>query len=167
MPKGKNNKPTVSKSKKADLEMPVGRIGRMLRRGCFYKRYSDATPVYLAAVLEFLVGEVLDLAGVVAKNEGRKRIVPTNIFQGIQEDGGLVDLFSNIVISEGGFNEHIHESLLHLKKSKRSRSRSQSQSQSGKKSMKGRSKSKGKKSQSKGKSKSKGRGRSQKTSQAV
>jgi len=73
----------ISKSKRADLEMPVGRIGRMLRRGCYFKRYSDATPVYLAAVLEFLVGEVLDLAGTICKTEGRKRIVPTNIFQGI------------------------------------------------------------------------------------
>ena len=165
MPAGRpknSKKPTVSKSSRADLEMPVGRIGRHLRRGCYFKRYSDASAVYIAAVLEFLVGEVLDLAGTVCKVEGRKRIVPTNIFKGIQEDDGLVDLFSNIVISEGGFNENIHESLLHLKK--KSKSRSKSQTGSGKKSSskRGRPKSKGK-----SKSKSKGRGRSQKTSQAV
>jgi histone H2A len=163
MPRSK--KPAVSKSKRADLEMPVARVGRMLKRGCYYKRLSDATPVYLAAVLEYLVGEVLDLAGDVCKNEGRKRIVPTNIFKGIQEDDGLVELFSNIVISEGGFNENVHESLLMKKK----RSRSQrSQSQSGKKSQgRGRSKSKSKSKRGRSKSKGKGRGKSQRASQAV
>lgn len=165
MPSKTRTKPTVSKSNRADLEMPVGRIGRMLRRGCYFKRYSDATPVYLAAVLEFLVGEVLDLAGTVAKNEGRKRIVPTNIFKGIQEDDGLVDLFSNIVISEGGFSENVHESLLMKKKKSTSKKRSQSRSgsQMGKSSSKrGRGRPKG----SKSKSKSQRRGRSQKVSQA-
>lgn len=116
----------VTRSKRADLEMPVSRFGRNLKRGCYFKRISDATPVYIAAVLEFLVGEVIDLAGVVCKNEGRKRIVPTHIFKGIQEDDGLVELFSNIVISEGGFNENVHDALLMKKKRSRSRSRSQS-----------------------------------------
>lgn len=125
--------PGVMKSKKADLEFPVARIGRMLRKGCYFQRYSDATAVFLAAVLEFLSGEVLDLAGIQAKNEGRKRIVPTNIFSGIQEDAGLVELFSNIIISEGGCNENIQEVLFadNLKSNTRSQSRSQSQKSKG------------------------------------
>lgn len=164
MPRSKKQS-AVSRSKRADLEMPVGRVGRMLKRGCFFKRISDATPVYMAAVLEFLVGEVLDLAGVVCKNEGRKRIVPSNIFKGIQEDDGLVELFSNIVISEGGFNENIEEALLVKKKS---RSRSQSQKRGRSQSQKrGRSKSKGSKSKGRGRSKSKRTDKSQRASQAV
>ena len=119
----------VTKSKKADLEFPVSRIGTNLRRGHYFGRYSDATPVFLSAVLEFLTGEVLDLAGIQAKNEGRKRIVPTNIFSGIQQDAGLVDLFSNIVISEGGCVQHVHEAMLEFQKKPKSRSTSQSQSQ--------------------------------------
>ena len=180
----KTRKEGITKSKRADVVFPVGRIGRLLRHGSFFKRISDATPVFLASVLEFLVGEVLDLAGTVAKNDGRQRIVPTNIFTGIQEDANLVDLFSNIIISEGGFKDNIHEELFMKKKSK-SRSQSQSQSQAdgkdkdkkkdrkksqsktrdGKKSQ-GKSKSKGAKN-SGSKSKSKGRGKSQKVSQAV
>ena len=88
-----------SKHHKLDLEFPIGRIGRMLRRGSYFKRISDLTPIYMAAVLELLTGEVLDLAAIKAKEEGRQRIVPTNIFTGIQQDKGLVDLFSNIIIS--------------------------------------------------------------------
>lgn len=113
--------------KRLDLEFPVGRIGRMLKRGSYFHRISAQTPIYLASVLELLAGEVLDLAAVKAKEEGRVRIVPTNIFSGIQQDKGLVELFSNIIISEGGFNDNIPEELLHLKKKSRSRSQSQTQ----------------------------------------
>ena len=105
-------KPKLSRSARADLEMPVARIGRHLKKQHYFKRISDATPVFMAAVLQFLVGEVLDLAGIACKNDGRQRIVPSNIFKGIQEDDSLLQLFDNIVISEGGFAEKIHESLL-------------------------------------------------------
>lgn len=118
------------KSKRADLVFPVARIGSKLRHGSYFRRVSDATPVFLAAVLEFLVGEVLDLAGSVTKNDGRQRIVPTNIFTGVQQDANLVDLFSNIIISEGGCLENIHEDLLFIKKKSRG-SRSQSQMSQG------------------------------------
>ena len=169
-----------------DLEFPVGRIGRMLRRGSYFNRISAQTPIFLASVLEILTEEVLDLAAVKAKEEGRQRIVPTNIFSGIQQDKGLVELFSNIIISEGGFNEHVHEELLHNKKKSKSRSQSQANadtadnSRSQSNSMKDKKKEGGmkkdgkgkdpKKSGSKSRSQSKGKGKgpkSQKTSQAV
>ena len=178
--------PAIKKKQKQqdryDLEFPIGRIGRMLRRGSYFGRISAQAPLYLASVLEFLTGEVLDLAAQKAKQEERQRIVPTNIFAGIQQDKGLVDLFQNIIISEGGFNENIPEELLHLKKKSRSRSQSQaraetadnsrSQSNSKKDSGKKRDgKSKDGKSGSKSRSKSKtnqnGKPKSQKTSQAV
>ena len=163
MPRGvkkdADRKPTVSKSARAELEMPVGRIGRHLRRGCYFKRYSDATAVYLAAVIEFLCKEVLDMAGIACKNDGRQRIKPDHIFQGIQEDESFVELFDNIVISEGGFTEHIDPSLLYTKKEIERRQRkamrdAESQSDAKKsqsKSQRGRSKSKGKRSGSQSK----------------
>ena len=178
--------------RKLDLEFPVGRIGRMLKRGSYFGRISLQTPIYLASVLELLTGEVLDLAAVKAKEEGRQRIVPTNIFSGIQHDKGLVELFSNIIISEGGFNDNIPEELLHLKKRSKSRSQSQAQadtadnsrSQSNSKKEKkasgkkddskakeqkeGKGKKSGSKSRSKSKSNPNGKApKSQKTSQAV
>ena len=155
-----NTRPVVSKSSKADLEFPVGRIGRHLRKGCYYKRYSDATAVYLAAVLEYLVSEVLDLAGSACKTEGRKRIVPTNIFSGIQNDDGFVELFSNIIISEGGRSELLHKELekTHYftklaKRRRREESKSQSQSQAGRSKSKSKSKGRGRPRNSKSKSK--------------
>ena len=52
-----------SRSSKAGLQFPVGRIHRMLRKGNYAQRIGAGAPVYLAAVLEYLAAEILELAG--------------------------------------------------------------------------------------------------------
>ncbi|KAK5841513.1 hypothetical protein PVK06_003834 [Gossypium arboreum] len=59
---GPKKKP-VSRSVKAGLQFPVGRIGRYLKKGRYSQRVGTGAPVYLAAVLEYLAAEVLELAG--------------------------------------------------------------------------------------------------------
>lgn len=54
----KKNKP-ISKSKKAGLTFPIGRMNRYLREGKYVERVSASTSVYLAAVLEYLTAEIL------------------------------------------------------------------------------------------------------------
>ena len=44
---------SVSKSTKAGLQFPVGRIARFLKKGRFAARAGGGSPVYLAAVLEY------------------------------------------------------------------------------------------------------------------
>ncbi|URE49794.1 Histone H2A [Musa troglodytarum] len=63
---GPRKKP-VSRSVKAGLQFPVGRIGRFLKKGRYAQRVGTGAPVYLAAVLEYLAAEIppralLDLA---------------------------------------------------------------------------------------------------------
>jgi len=41
-----------SRSAKAGLQFPVGRINRLLKRGNYAQRVGAGAPVYLAAVLE-------------------------------------------------------------------------------------------------------------------
>lgn len=53
-PKGKS----VSKSIKAGLQFPVGRITRFLKKGRYAQRLGGGAPVYMAAVLEYLAAEV-------------------------------------------------------------------------------------------------------------
>jgi histone H2A len=57
-PGGGPRKKTVTKSVKAGLQFPVGRIGRYLKNGRYAKRVGVGAPVYLAAVLEYLAAEV-------------------------------------------------------------------------------------------------------------
>lgn len=51
-------KKAQSRSSKAGLQFPVGRIARFLKAGKYAERVGAGAPVYLAAVLEYLAAEV-------------------------------------------------------------------------------------------------------------
>jgi histone H2A len=55
---GEPRKKSVTKSTRAGLQFPVGRIGRYLKKGRYAQRIGTGAPVYLAAVLEYLAAEV-------------------------------------------------------------------------------------------------------------
>lgn len=61
--KGGRGKPkaskSVSRSSKAGLQFPVGRIARFLKAGKYAERVGAGAPVYLSAVLEYLAAEVI------------------------------------------------------------------------------------------------------------
>lgn len=59
---GGPKKKSVSRSVKAGLQFPVGRIGRYLKKGRYAQRVGSGAPVYMAAVLEYLAAEVLSLS---------------------------------------------------------------------------------------------------------
>ena len=54
---------SLSRSSRAGLQFPVGRIHRFLRKGNYAKRVGAGAPVYMAAVMEYLAAEILELAG--------------------------------------------------------------------------------------------------------
>ena len=60
---GKVKGKSKTRSSRAGLQFPVGRIHRMLRKGSYAERVGAGAPVYLAAVMEYLAAEVLELAG--------------------------------------------------------------------------------------------------------
>lgn len=60
---GKTGAKKKSRSNRAGLQFPVGRIHRLLRKGNYAERIGTGASVYLAAVLEYLAAEVLELAG--------------------------------------------------------------------------------------------------------
>lgn len=63
--KGGRGKPkaskSVSRSQKAGLQFPVGRIARFLKAGKYAERVGAGAPVYLSAVLEYLAAEVCEI----------------------------------------------------------------------------------------------------------
>ncbi|KAI3836869.1 hypothetical protein MKW98_005256, partial [Papaver atlanticum] len=54
---GGDRKKAVTKSAKAGLQFPVGRITRFLKKGRYSRRLGSGAPVYMAAVLEYLAAE--------------------------------------------------------------------------------------------------------------
>jgi histone H2A len=56
--RGGERKKSVSKSTKAGLQFPVGRIARFLKKGRYAQRVGSGAPIYMAAVLEYLAAEV-------------------------------------------------------------------------------------------------------------
>ncbi|KAJ5071595.1 histone h2a [Anaeramoeba ignava] len=92
----------VSRSIKAGLEFPVGRIHRHLREGKFANRVGAGAPVYLAAVLEYLTAEVLELAGNAAIDHGKQRVVPRHIHLAIKSDRELNKFLNGVTIHGGG-----------------------------------------------------------------
>ena len=72
---GRGEKKSTTSSAKAGLQFPVGRIGRYLRQGKYATRMGAGAPVYLAAVLEYLCAEILELAGNAARDNKKVRLV--------------------------------------------------------------------------------------------
>lgn len=79
-----------SRSTKAGLQFPVGRVHRLLKKGNYAHRVGAGAPgmdlsagllyqvahvmlVYLAAVLEYLAAEILELAGNAARDNKASR----------------------------------------------------------------------------------------------
>ncbi|KAF4618183.1 hypothetical protein D9613_011512 [Agrocybe pediades] len=107
-----------SRSAKAGLQFPVGRVHRLLKRGNYAQRVGAGAPVYLAAVLEYLAAEILELAGNAARDNKKQRIVPRHLQLAIRNDEELNKLLGNVVISQGGVVPHIAAELLPSKSNK-------------------------------------------------
>lgn len=105
---GKGGK-SRSQSTKAGLVFPVGRIGSLLRRGRYAKRVSAAAAVYLAAVLEYLVAETLELAGKVKSSNNR--ITPRRLTMAVRHDADLSALLKDVTLSRGGIVPNVHKAL--------------------------------------------------------
>jgi len=159
---GKAKGKAVSRSSKAGLQFPVGRLARYLKKGrsvqnCFDRwlagisspaqrqgpqetrvkylhstyfsmsllgrltafaqqqqlilvcccphRYAErigaGAPVYLAAVLEYLAAELLELAGNAARDNKKNRIIPRHIQLAVRNDEELSKLLGNVTIASG------------------------------------------------------------------
>merc|ERR1712226_205167 len=109
---GKVKNKAKSRSSRAGLQFPVGRIHRLLRKGNYAERVGAVAPVYLAAVMEYLAAEVLELAGNAARDNKKTRIIPRHLQLAIRNDEELNKLMSGVTIAQGGVLPNIQAVLL-------------------------------------------------------
>ena len=117
--KGGSAKKAVSRSAKAGLQFPVGRVHRYLKVGKYATRVGSGAPVYMAAVLEYLCAEVLELAGNASRDNKKTRIVPRHIQLAVRNDEELSKLLGSVTIAAGGVLPNIHQVLLPKKAEKK------------------------------------------------
>jgi histone H2A len=117
--RGKTGGKSNSKSSKAGLQFPVARIGRYLKKGGYATRVGAGAPVYLAAVLEYLCAEILELAGNAARDNKKARIIPRHIQLAVRNDEELNKLLGGVTIASGGVLPNIHAVLLPKKVAKK------------------------------------------------
>ena len=75
----------------------------------------------MAAVLEYIATELLELAGQAANEHGRKTIAPKHLQLAVRNDEELANMMSSVLISQGGFMTNIHPFLLNDKKGKKNK----------------------------------------------
>ena len=102
----------MTKAARAGLQFPVGRIARYLKNSRAAARVGAGAPVYLAAVLEYLAAEVLELAGNAAKDSKKSRIIPRHIQLAVRNDEELNKLLKDATIASGGVLPNIHVALI-------------------------------------------------------
>ena len=102
----------MSRSAKAGLQFPVGRMARFMKKAKVASRVGAGAPVYMAAVLEYLTAEVLELAGNAARDNKKTRIVPRHIQLAVRNDEELNKLMGGVTIAAGGVLPNVHAALL-------------------------------------------------------
>ncbi|CAO4361804.1 unnamed protein product [Caenorhabditis nigoni] len=91
-----------SRSKRAGLTFSVSRVDRKLHEGANGNRISSGASVYLAAVLQYLTSEIVEISAIESKKKNKKRVTPRHITLAIKSDHDFNSLFKDITIAQGG-----------------------------------------------------------------
>jgi histone H2A len=114
----KPKKPGISSATRAELQFNPARCRRNMRKLGSSLRLGGTSSVYMAAVLEYLAAEVLELAGNKARDNKRSRITPRHMLLAIRNDEELRQVCQHATLASGGNMPNIHSVLLKTPKKK-------------------------------------------------
>jgi len=100
-----------SVSARSGLQFPCGAIRSCMKMDC-QQRIGMGAPSYLAAVLEYLTAEILNLAGNAASADKKRRITPRHIQYAFHDDEELSMFAKHVFIPQGGVVPFIGARLL-------------------------------------------------------
>uniref|UniRef100_A0A3B4EXD2 Si:ch211-113a14.19 n=1 Tax=Pundamilia nyererei TaxID=303518 RepID=A0A3B4EXD2_9CICH len=103
---GKARAKAKTRSSRAGLQFPVGRVHRLLRKGNYAERVG------------YLTAEILELAGNAARNNKKTRIIPRHLQLAVRKDEELNKLLGGVTIAQGGVLPNIQAVLLPKKTEK-------------------------------------------------
>lgn len=105
--------PNVSQTRaqKAGLTMPPSRINRAMKSRSGLKRVGGTAPIYMAAVLEYITAEVLEVASNSTAGSKRKRVTPEDVSIALRSDPDLQKVCSGVALYTGDKLEEIAKSL--------------------------------------------------------
>src|SRR5277367_5966166 len=115
VPASKANAKRGTRAARAGLTFPVPRVETMLRNNVGKMRVGAGSAVYLAATLEYLCAELLELSGNASRDNKKARIANRHLMLAIKNDEELNKLFKDFILP-GGVVPNIHAVLLKEKK---------------------------------------------------
>jgi len=120
-----NSKPgTTRKSttaaKRSRLIFPPARARKLIENNAQKGiKISQLACVYLAAVLEYLTAEILELSGNAARNDRKSTISSKHLQLAVRHDNELAIILKDVTIPGGGVLSNIHAVLLKKKPKKK------------------------------------------------
>jgi len=107
------------KSNRAGLQFSTKRVHVLMQKQQMAERVGTGAAVYMAAVLEYLTAEVLELAGNAAREKKKMRIGPHHIMLAVRNDEELNRMLYRVTIAQGGVKPHIARELMTKKNKKK------------------------------------------------
>ena len=91
--KSKPRRKPVSRSDRAGIEFGVGRCASKLRKGLYAERISEEAAVTIAAVLEYIIAELIEQTLMYVKDAKKKRITGKFIRLAVNEDEEFTEIW--------------------------------------------------------------------------